>query len=98
MLEVVFVICVQINIRFRNFCLLCALYSIHIEIYGIFASYFVCGILRGENRLGVFENRVLRKTFGSTRDGVTGNWRREYDDDLLDFLLVIEYLYVHQIK
>ena len=43
-LQVVFVICVQSNIRFRNFCLLCDPYSIHIYIYGtlIFAYYFVC--------------------------------------------------------
>jgi hypothetical protein len=28
--------------------------------------------LREEHRLRVFENRVLRKIFGSTRDGVIG--------------------------
>jgi hypothetical protein len=26
-------------------------------------------------RLGIFENRVLRKTFGSSKDEVTGGWR-----------------------
>jgi hypothetical protein len=31
--------------------------------------------LREENRLRVFENRVLRRIFGSKRDGVTGGWR-----------------------
>jgi hypothetical protein len=31
--------------------------------------------LREEHRLGVFENRVLRRTFGPKRDEVTGEWR-----------------------
>jgi hypothetical protein len=30
--------------------------------------------LREEHRLKVFENRVLRKIFGSKRDEVTGEW------------------------
>ena len=30
---------------------------------------------RGEPRLRVFENRVLRRIFGSKRDEVTGEWR-----------------------
>jgi hypothetical protein len=29
-----------------------------------------------ERRLRVFENRVLRKTFGPKRDEVTGEWRK----------------------
>jgi hypothetical protein len=32
--------------------------------------------LREEHRLGVFENRVLRKIFGPKRDEVTGEWRK----------------------
>jgi hypothetical protein len=32
--------------------------------------------LREEQRLRVFENRVLRRIFGPKRDGVTGEWRR----------------------
>jgi hypothetical protein len=31
--------------------------------------------LREEHRPKVFENRVLRKIFGSKRNGVTGRWR-----------------------
>ena len=31
--------------------------------------------LKEERRLRVFENRVLRKIFGSKRDEVTGEWR-----------------------
>ena len=33
-------------------------------------------ILREERRLRVFENRVLRRIFGPTRDEVTGEWRK----------------------
>jgi hypothetical protein len=32
--------------------------------------------LREEHRLRVFENRVLRRIFGPTRDEVTGEWRK----------------------
>jgi hypothetical protein len=30
--------------------------------------------LKKEQRLGVFENRVLRRIFGPSRDDVTGGW------------------------
>jgi hypothetical protein len=32
----------------------------------------------------VFENRVLRRTFGPKRDGVTGEWRRLNNEELND--------------
>ena len=32
----------------------------------------------------MFENRVLRKIFGSRRDEVTGEWRRLYNEELND--------------
>ena len=32
--------------------------------------------LREERKLRVFDNRVLRKIFGTRRDEVTGEWRR----------------------
>jgi hypothetical protein len=32
--------------------------------------------------LRVFENRVLRRIFGSMRDEVTGGWRKLYNKDL----------------
>jgi hypothetical protein len=32
--------------------------------------------LREENRLRMYENRVLRKVFGTKRDKVTGCWRK----------------------
>jgi hypothetical protein len=40
--------------------------------------------LRKENRLRVFENRVLRKIFGPKRDEVTGEWRRLHNEELHD--------------
>jgi hypothetical protein len=30
----------------------------------------------------VFENRVLRRIFGSKKDGVTGEWRRLHNEEL----------------
>jgi hypothetical protein len=39
-------------------------------------------ILREERRLGVFENRVLRRIFGPKRDEVTGKWKRLQLSDL----------------
>jgi hypothetical protein len=39
--------------------------------------------LREENRLGVFENRVLR-IFGPKRDEVTGEWKKLHNEELHD--------------
>jgi hypothetical protein len=40
--------------------------------------------LKEEHRLRVFENRVLRRIFGSKRDEVTGGWRKLHNEDLLN--------------
>jgi len=40
--------------------------------------------LREERKLRVFENMVLRRTFGSRRDEVTGEWRRLHNEELND--------------
>jgi hypothetical protein len=40
--------------------------------------------LREERRLRVFENRVLRRVFGPTRDEVTGEWRKLHNEALND--------------
>jgi hypothetical protein len=40
--------------------------------------------LREEHRLGMFENRVLRKIFGPKSDGVTGEWRKLHNEELHD--------------
>jgi len=36
--------------------------------------------LREKHRPKVFENRVLRRIFGSKREEVTGEWRRTYNE------------------
>jgi hypothetical protein len=40
--------------------------------------------LREERKLRVFENRVLRRVFGPTRDEVTGKWRKLHNEELND--------------
>jgi hypothetical protein len=40
--------------------------------------------LREEHRLGVFENRVLRRIFGPKGDEVTGEWRKLHNEELHD--------------
>jgi hypothetical protein len=37
-----------------------------------------------ERRLRVFENRVLRRVFGSKRNEVTGEWRKLHNEELSD--------------
>jgi hypothetical protein len=39
---------------------------------------------REENRLSVFENRVLRRIFGSRGNEITGKWRKLYNEELND--------------
>jgi hypothetical protein len=38
--------------------------------------------IEGEQRLRVFENRVLRRIFGLKRAKVTGEWRRLHNEKL----------------
>jgi len=40
--------------------------------------------LQEERKLGVFENMVLRRTFGPRRDEVTEEWRRLHNEKLND--------------
>jgi len=40
--------------------------------------------IEDERRLRVFQNRVLRRLFGSKRDEVTGEWRKLYNEELND--------------
>jgi hypothetical protein len=40
--------------------------------------------LREEHRLRVFENKVLRRIFGPTRDEVTGGWRKLHNEEFRD--------------
>ena len=45
--------------------------------------------LREERRLRVFENRVLRRVFGSKRDEVTGEWRKLHNEELRDLYPIL---------
>jgi hypothetical protein len=38
--------------------------------------------LREEHRVGVFENKVLRRIFGPRRDEATGEWRKLRNEEL----------------
>jgi 3-oxoacyl-ACP reductase-like protein len=40
--------------------------------------------LREEHRRRVFENRVLRRIFGTKRDEVTGEWRKLHNEEIND--------------
>ena len=40
--------------------------------------------MREEDRLRVFENRVLREIVGPKREEITGEWRRLHNEELYD--------------
>jgi hypothetical protein len=40
--------------------------------------------LREENRLKVFENKMLRRKFGPKKDEVVGRWRKLHNKELCD--------------
>jgi hypothetical protein len=46
------------------------------------AEQYVANCDREEHRLGMFENRVLRRIFGPKRDEVTGDWRKLHNEEL----------------
>jgi hypothetical protein len=52
-----------------------------VVLYGCEASSLT---FREEHRLGVFENRVLRRIFGPKRDEVTGEWRKLHNEEFHD--------------
>jgi hypothetical protein len=69
--------------------LLCTACIIHIALDCITCTWNVlygCEtwsvILKEEHRLRVFQNRVLRRIFGSMRDEVTGGWRKLHNEEL----------------
>jgi hypothetical protein len=43
-------------------------------------SFYLVSDIKGEDRLTVFENRVLRRIFGPKRDEVRGDWRKLHDE------------------
>ena len=52
-----------------------------VVLYGCEAWYLT---LREGRRLRVFENRILRRIFGSKRDAI-GEWRKLYNEELNNF-------------
>jgi hypothetical protein len=38
--------------------------------------------IKGERKLRLFENRVLRRIFGPKRDEITGEWRKLHNEEL----------------
>ena len=40
--------------------------------------------MREERRLRVFENRMLRRIFGTRSEEVTGDWRKLHNEELND--------------
>jgi hypothetical protein len=51
-----------------------------VVVYGSLVSWSLT--LREEQRLGVFENRVLRGIFGPKRVEVIGGWRKLHNEEL----------------
>jgi len=57
--------------------------------YSLYCCVLIRGLtwsltLREERRLGVFENRVLRRIFGTKRGEVTEEWRKLHNEELND--------------
>jgi hypothetical protein len=66
-------VCVNVNFRiYRTIILLMVLHGC--KIWSL--------TLKEEHRLRGFENRTLRRIFGSQRDEVTGGWRKLHDGEL----------------
>jgi len=51
---------------------------------GVHISTFLKMVVTPSRRMGVFENRVLRRIFGHKRDEVTGEWRKLHNEELND--------------
>jgi hypothetical protein len=52
-----------------------------VVLYG-YETWFL--VLKEENRMRIFANRVLRKIFGTKKDEVAGDWRRLRNEELHD--------------
>jgi hypothetical protein len=77
------------TIQCRTFCLLSE--NVKIRMYKtIILPVVLYGCetwpltLREEDRLRMFENRVLRRIFGPKRDDLTGEWRKLRNEELRD--------------
>jgi hypothetical protein len=65
------------NIRIN----ICRIIILHVVLYGCKTWSLTW---REGHRLRLFENRGLRKTFGTRRDEVTWEWRRLHNEELYD--------------
>jgi hypothetical protein len=50
--------------------------------------------LSEEHRLRVFENRLLRRIFGTKSDEVTGEWRKVHNEELNDLYCLPSVIWV----
>jgi hypothetical protein len=78
-----------VSVSFTPFSRLPLKYQIHIKKTSLPVVLYGCETwsltLREEHRLGVFENRVLRRIFGPKRDEVMGGWREREEHRLRVF-------------
>jgi hypothetical protein len=78
------------TIQSRTFCpLACCKKNVKVRIYKtIILPVVLCGCetwsltVGEEHKLGVFENKVLRRIFKPKRDGVRGGWRKLHKEEL----------------
>jgi len=54
--------------------------------------------LREEHRLGVFENKVLKKIFGPKKEKVTQEWGRFHDEELRDSNSLLHNIWVMKLR
>jgi hypothetical protein len=64
---------------------------LHVVLYGCETWSLT---LREERSLRVFENRVLRRTFGPRRDEVTGEWKKLHNEELDDLYSLLSIIRV----
>jgi hypothetical protein len=58
--------------------------TIILPVFFLYGCETLSFTLREEQRLRVFENRVLRRIFGPKKDELTGEWRRLHNEELND--------------
>jgi hypothetical protein len=64
----------------------------------LFVAKVCSRTVREECRLRTFENRVLRRIFGSKRDEVTGEWRKPHNEELTDLYSSPTIVWVIQVR